>query len=63
MASAQERQDEYTNQARLASEQFYVGDRVWLRLKHVKTDRPSKKLDWRNAKYKVTEMVSSHSYH
>lgn len=62
MASAQERQEEYANQARQAAERFYVGDRVWLRLQNVKTDRPSKKLDWRNAKYEVTEVVSSHSY-
>src|SRR5947209_5320574 len=62
MASAQERQEQYANQARQAAEQFYVGDKVWLRLKNVKTDRPSKKLDWLNAKYKVTEVISSHSY-
>ena len=62
MASAQERQEQYANQARQAAEQFYIGDKVWLRLKNVKTDRPSKKLDWLNAKYKVTEVVSSYSY-
>ena len=27
----------------------------------VKTDRPSKKLDWKNAKYTVTELIGSHA--
>jgi hypothetical protein len=62
IASAQERQEEYANQGRQAAEQFHVGDRVWLKLKNIKTNRPSKKLDWLNAKYEVTEVISSHSY-
>lgn len=28
----------------------------------MRTTRPSKKLDWKNAKYTVTEVVGSHSY-
>jgi hypothetical protein len=47
--------------ARKPADQFKVGDKVWLRLKNVKTDRPSKKLDWLNAKYTVTEIVGSHA--
>jgi hypothetical protein len=61
MAAAQERQEEYANRTRQVAEQFRVGDKVWLRLKNIKTDRPSKKLDWRNAKYEVTELVGSHA--
>jgi len=34
---------------------------VWLRLNNVKTDRPSKKLDWKNAKYTVTELIGSYA--
>ena len=30
-------------------------------LKIVKTDRPSKKLDWRHAKYTVTKVIDSHT--
>ena len=61
MATAQELQEEYANRARQVAEQFRVGDKVWLRLNNVKTDRPSKKLDWRNAKYTVTELIGSHA--
>ena len=61
MATAQELQEEYANRARQVAEQFRVGDKVWLRLNNVKTDRPSRKLDWRNAKYTVTELIGSHA--
>jgi hypothetical protein len=61
MASAQERQEECYNRSRQVAEQFRVGDKVWLRLKNIKTDRPSKKLDWLNAKYTVTELIGSHA--
>lgn len=61
MAAAQERQEENANRARQVAEQFRVGDKVWLRLRNVKTDRPSKKLDWLNAKYEVTDLVGSHA--
>jgi hypothetical protein len=61
LASAQDRQEEYANATRQPAEQFRVGDKVWLRLKHIKTDRPSKKLDWLNAKYTVTELIGSHA--
>lgn len=61
MASAQERQEKYANNARQVAEQFRIGDKVWLRLKHIKTNRPSKKLDWLNAKYTVTELIGSHA--
>ena len=35
---------------------------MWLNLKNITTDRPCKKLDWKNAKYTVLEVISSHSY-
>ena len=61
MAAAHEQQEEHVNRSRQVAEQFRVGDKVWLRLKNVKTDRPSKKLDWLNAKYTVTELIGSHA--
>ena len=62
MATAQERQVEYANRARqVAEQQFRVGDKVWLRLNNVKTNTPPKDLDWRNAKYTVTELTGSHA--
>ena len=45
MATAQEIQEEYANRARQVAEQYRVGDKVWLRLNNIKTNRPSKKLD------------------
>ncbi|KAF4614379.1 hypothetical protein G7Y89_g15358 [Cudoniella acicularis] len=41
---------------------FQVGDKVWLNLKNIRTDRPSKTLDVRNAKYTVIEVIGSYSY-
>ena len=35
---------------------------MWLKLKNITTDRPCKKLNWKNAKYTVLEVISSHSY-
>ena len=35
---------------------------MWLNLKNITTDRPCKKLDWKNAKYTVLEVISSHNY-
>ena len=61
IATAQEQQERHANSTRQPAEQYRVGDKVWLRLKNVKTDRPSRKLDWLNAKYMVTELVGSHA--
>ena len=35
---------------------------MWLNLKNVTINRPCKKLDLKNAKYTVLEVISSHSY-
>ena len=35
---------------------------MWLNLKNVTTDRPYKKLDWKNAKYTVLKVISNHNY-
>ena len=35
---------------------------MWLNLKNIITDRPCKKLDWKNRKYTVLKMISSHNY-
>ena len=45
MAVAQEAQERHSNTRRLVGDEFRPGDRVWLKLKHVKTTRPIKKLD------------------
>jgi hypothetical protein len=53
IAYAQQRQQENANRSRRPAERFQVGDEVWLSLRNVKTSRPSRKLDWVHAKYKV----------
>ena len=35
---------------------------MWLNLKNIITDRPCKKLDWKNGKYTVLEVISSYNY-
>ena len=35
---------------------------MWLNLKNVIIDRPCKKLNWKNAKYTVLEVISGHNY-
>ena len=59
---AQQTQEQHANRHRQPAAQFKVGDKVWLNLKNVKTDRPSKTLDWRHAKYTITKVISSHAY-
>ncbi|OJD09782.1 hypothetical protein ACJ73_10094 [Blastomyces percursus] len=62
MASAQQDQEDRTNEQRDPAEQYKVGDLVWLNLKNIRTTRPSRTLDYRHAKYKVLEVVGSHNY-
>jgi hypothetical protein len=62
MASAQEAQERATNRKRDQAPNYKVGDKVWLSLENIKTDRPSKTLDARHAKFTVTEVIGSHNY-
>lgn len=62
MAAAQEAQEQATNRKRIQAPNFKVGDKVWLSLENIKTDRPTKKLDAKYAKYMVTEVIGSHSF-
>jgi hypothetical protein len=61
MAEAQQEQERQANRHRKQPQQLRVGDKVWLSLgKHFRTRRTSKKLDWKNAKYTVTELIGTH---
>jgi hypothetical protein len=58
MGEAQQEQELQANKRRKQSPQLRVGDKVWLKLgDHYKTKRPSRKLDWKNSKYTVLEIV------
>ena len=54
MVVSQQNQEKYANLHRKESHSYQVGDKVWLNLKNITTERPSKKLDWVHAKYTIT---------
>ena len=62
IATAQQQQEEFANRHRQPAISFRVGDKVWLNLKNIKTDRPSRKFDDKNAKFTVIDAVNSHAY-
>lgn len=62
MAVAQQRQEHYANQQREVPHTYKVGDKVWLNLKNVATERPSRKLDWIHAKYTVTRVFPNNAH-
>lgn len=62
MAMAQQIQEESANRTRQQSYQFKKGDKVWLNLKNIRTDRPTKKFDAKNAKFTVLEVIGSYNY-
>ena len=61
MAVAQEAQERHSNTRRLVGDEFRPEDRVWLKLKHVKTTRPIKKLDWIALPYQVLACIDTHA--
>jgi hypothetical protein len=62
MAEAQQEQERQANRHRQEAPQLRVGDKVWLKLrKQFATGRKSKKLNWRSAKYTVTEVIDTHT--
>ena len=62
MTYAQQVQETSTNRRRQQAPSFKVGDKVWLNLKNIRTNRTMKKLDAKHAKYTILEIVGSHSY-
>lgn len=62
MAVSQQRQEDQANRYRQQAVHFQPGDKVWLDLRHIRTERLSKKLDARHAKFKVIRPVGSHAY-
>ena len=61
MAVVQEGQERHCNTRHLVGDEFCPGDRVWLKLKHVKTMRPIKKLDWIALPYRVLTCIGTHA--
>src|SRR5205814_8373322 len=43
--------------------EFSIGDKVWLNVQNIKTQRPSKKLDWKRlGPYTITERIGTQAY-
>lgn len=61
MAFAQQEAERFANRQRSPAPEYQVGDKVWLNLRNIRTTRPCKKLDWKNAKYEVTETIGTHA--
>ena len=61
MVVAQEAQEHHSNIRRLVGDEFRLGDRVWLKLKHIKTTQPIKKLDWIALPYRVLACIGTHA--
>ena len=62
IAAAQNDQESAANRKRDQALVYRVGDKVWLSLKNIATERPGKKLDYRYAKYTVLEVCGSYTY-
>jgi hypothetical protein len=62
LAAAQDRMERTANGRRDPAPNYRVGDKVWLDLRNVRTERLSKKLDARHAKYNILEKTGSHTY-
>jgi hypothetical protein len=62
MASSQELQERQANLHRDPSWAYKVGDKVWLDLRHLRMDRPSRKFAEQHALFTVTKVISSHAY-
>ena len=51
------------NKSHLPTPVYRIGDKVWLSAKHIRTTRPTKKLDVRHlGPYRIAKQVSSHAY-
>ena len=62
MINMQQEQECQTNHHHWESPQLYVDDKVWLAIrKQYSTRRPNQKLDYKNQKYTVTEIVLLHA--
>jgi len=63
MLRAQHRHSEQANKHRQPAPNFKEGDLVWLDARHIRTQRPSQKLDNRRlGPFKIVEPVGSHAY-
>lgn len=58
MGATVQRQEDSANKKRIPAKAFKVGDKVWLDLRNYTTDRPKRSLDYKHAKYTVSDVLS-----
>jgi hypothetical protein len=58
---AQQEAERQANKQRSPASTYKKDDKIWLSLRNIITDRPNKKLDWKNAKYIVLEVISTYA--
>ena len=63
LAFSQARYADQADRRCIPAPDFRVGDMVWLLRRHIKTTRPSSKLDYKRlGRFKILEKISSHAY-
>ena len=63
MLYAQDIQRHYADRRRTPAPLFAPGDQVWLSARHIRTMRPSQKMDWKRlGRFRVLERIGSHAY-
>lgn len=63
MKFAQATQSDFADKRRMAPPDFRPGDKVWLLRRHLKTSRPSNKLDYKRlGKFTILAKISPHAY-
>jgi hypothetical protein len=61
LAHAQQESEYQANKERKPAPLYKKEDQVWLSLRIVRTDRPSRKPDWKNVRYQVIEVMDTHN--
>ena len=63
MKFAQARYETGANEHRVPAPSYQAGDEVWLSTKNIRTQRPARKLDWKNlGPFKISKVVSKYAY-
>ncbi len=63
MQAAQSKYEDNANAHRLPAPVYQVGDEVWLDAKNIRTQRPSRKLDWKNlGRFKIKRVLNPYVY-
>src|SRR5450432_1186617 len=62
IALANSRMEQYANAGRQPSPNYQPGDKVWLSMRNIKTQRPAKKLDNKNVLCTIVQRIGRDSY-